>query len=628
MKLLIWRIKLTLVLLFLINRCFSTPYLAQNNSIKIDSLKSLLQTNIHDTLRATVLTELGDALILKSHSEALTYYYQSKQLSEKTQDTTGIVFNLLGISDIHSMMGEYKQALSFISEAHILSHNNYDLLAATHSRLAIEYYQIGEHKLSMKNDRLSLKYNALMKDTLQMAYDYHNIAAYYLTINQVDSALYHYKLSNHLLGTRKDVLRAYNNSRMGFAHSQLEDYDTAILFHQKALVLFTQDSLIYDLAMEENYIAFAFLNNHQINEAFNHANKALEYTKMLNNPNLYIQNYNLLYDIYNYKQDYKNALKYTLLKIAYTDSLEQKNKENLALTSETRWKFTEQKRVLEASEKNNFELTKQKYKLIAFSLISALLLVISIVFIIQRRVELNKNKLLVKKLDRLSQSRHKLLSIIGHDLRGSVGNLKNLTELMHHNLLDNQSIETMLTKFVPMVDSTHSLLETLLVWSRNNDDNFALKKEMISAENVVTTTIEHMSHLAWAKHINIIHETDDIEFIADRNMIMTVLRNLISNAIKFSNEHSKIWISYLTSGSNIEFCVKDEGIGMTMDEIDQVMRPEEQFINEGTKGEKGAGLGLKLCNEFISKHGGQLIINSKPEKGSEFKFVIPISASL
>lgn len=602
------------------------PVSLNANNSSIDSLKTLLKTDISDSLKAELYNELGNELLLKSHAEALDNYYMAKELSEQINDTTGVVYNLLGISDVHSLLGEYKTSLKNILEAHRIAYGNKILLASTHSRLAIGYFDIGDNELSIKHDRLSLKYNKLNADTIQMAYDYHNIGTYYLAINKNDSAIINYQFSKELIKGHQDDLIAYNNSRMGFAYSNKEEYKRAISFHLMALEYFTNDSILYDMALEENYIASAFYNHQKIDSAYKHASKALELSKSLNNHDLNIQNYSLLYDIYKYKKDDENALKYLTLQSAYADSIEQKNRESITATLETKYKYQEQKKILEASEQRNKLLKKQKVQLIIFSILCGLLSIFCIVIVILKYIEHRKNKQLVKKLDRVGQSRHKLLSIIGHDLRSSIGNLKNFTELMHYNLLDNKSIEEMLGKYVPMVDSADSLLETLLIWSKNTDGNLTTKKESLSAKEIVNTCILHLEQVAKIKGIKIVHHPNDDHFVADKNMVLTVLRNLISNAIKFSNENSEVEVKYCTSQTHFEFSVKDSGVGMNEDEVKRLMNNKLES-KAGTQGEKGSGIGLELCKSLMALHGAEILVSSKKNEGSLFKIVIPQSTT-
>ena len=598
-------------------------FLSINGNNRVDSIRSLLSSEIEDSVKISLYTELADLLLQSSHTEALDYYYSSLKLSKKCSDTAGIVYGLLGICDVHSLLGEYKQALNFTMKAHHYAQNDYDLLASCYSRMAIEYFNLEEYDLSIKHDRLSLKYNKLINDSLKIAYDLHNIGTYYLGIELFDSARYYYQFSNSYLKQTKDPLPAYNNSRTGFSYSYEEEYNKALQYHYKALEIFSSDSSYYDLAMEENYIASAYFNLRRLKEALKHAFLALEYSKKLNNHDLLKENYFLLYDIYNYKKDYKNALKYVLLQKAYSDSLEIRNRETVIQSIKTKYEFEQQKRVLEATNKSNVELSKQKKLFFILSIVAIGLLIVSVVVLFLRHKEHQKNRLLTKELEKVNNSLRKLLSIIGHDLKSSIGNLRNFTRLIHYKILDKESIDDMITKIVPMVDSTHDLLENLLAWTSNNDGYIKPVIVRICIKDIVQYSIKQLSHLATLKKIKIKEDLEQVYFYSDKNVLLIVLRNIITNAIKFSPENSIINVSGRVNNSLVEFSVKDEGIGMTKEEIDNIFDNNYHFHAKGTKGESGSGIGLKLCNSIIMNIGGEIKVESTKSKGSTFTFYIP-----
>ncbi len=593
---------------------------------KSDSLRILIQNENEDSIRIKALLDLGDELILKSHTEALDCYYQSRMLAEKNSDTTYIVYNLIGICDVYSMMGEYKQALAFVEQARELATGNYELLAAVHSRLAVEYFNLSEFDLSLENDKLSLMYNQILKDTIQMAYDYHNIGTYYLGIQNIDSALVYYQRSDSLLGARDEILHAYNNSRMGFAKSYNKEYLASLPYHEKALAYYAKDSLFYEMAQEENYMSSAYYSSHQLIKATEHAQKALQYSVKLNNHQLLCDNYDLLYDIYNKQKDYKKALEYTLLEKAYTDSLEEKNKESIIQSMKTRHRFMEQKKILEATEESNVQLSRQRMQLLIFSCVSVFLLVVVIIISKQNRKKHQKNKELLVELNHVNDSIRKLLSIIGHDLRDSVGNLKNFTQLMHYELLDNKSVKDMIRMFVPMIDSTHGLLENLLTWSKNDSDNFQPQIEKLNTKEMAQIVIGQVYNIAKNKNISIEQNIEEGTICADKNMLLTVLRNLLSNAIKFSKDGDKVILKCNLHDNQVVFSVLDYGVGLNQEQIDKILG-EETFHTSGTSGERGSGLGLSLCASFIAKHGGKLTIESEPGNGACFHFQIPSECS-
>lgn len=607
------------ILIVLLNVLFPIGIYASNT---IDSLKNILNSEIADTVRVQTLTQIGNELILNSHTEALPYYTESKKLAEEINDTTWIVYNIVGLSDTYSLMGEYKMSLKLIQEALEIAEGKNALLALAHGRLAVEYHNLNQQELSFKNDQLALKYSLLINDSIEIAYNYHNIGMYYSTQEYTDSTFHYYNLALQYLSDEDDILYAHLSSSMALAYAENEMYEKSIDYHLKAIDYFIEYESYYDLSLEENYIARNYIYIENIDKALEHANKSLANADSLNNHHLYAESYNLLYYIYNQQKDYKTALKYALLERTYRDSLKTKNRQDYVSSIEAKYKYDEQQSVLKASEDYNSILLKQKTQLITFSTICIVLLIIGIIVIIRRNKEHKKNMELLDKLDHFSKSRARLLSIIGHDLRASLGSLKGFTELMHSNSLDNKTVQKMITSFVPMVDSTHSLLETLLLWTKNNDDNLNLQKEYLYASNITNFTIEHLRHLAEIKNINIIHNESKLAFVADRNMILAVIRNLISNAIRYSENNSNIWISYTIENSNVKFIIKDEGIGMSDEEISMIL-PSDNPSGKNTSKNKGTGVGLSLCQSFIAKHGGELNINSTKGIGSEVCFTLP-----
>ena len=595
---------------------------AQNSTI--DSLREVIKTKTaQDTSTIDALNDLGNELLLKSHWEAMDSYQNAYQRSIQINDTVRIVNSLIGLCDVYSMNGEYKKALQFITEALNYAFNNYDLLASCHSRLAIEYYNLGKNEESVKHDRLSLEYNRLINDSSKIAYDLHNIGTYFLGGEYNDSAIYYYNYSNSYINNSNHELIAYNNSRIGFAHNYAEKYDSALKYHLLAIERFAQDSMLYEMALEQTYLAKLFFEQEKYKNALKHVHKANKLSVALNNHLLIKTCHHLYYDIYNNLNEYKKALDHALLKQAYSDSIDEKNQFNTIETLKTQQSYNEQKRRLETAKANNSELAYKQRILLIFSVIIIVLLVICIVILVENRIKQRKNKELVSQLNKVNDYQKKLLSIIGHDLRDSVGNLKNFTELMHFNLLENKSINTMIENFVPMVNSTYDLLNNLLFWSKNNNKQFNPQHETLSNLSLIKDAIGHLNHLAQAKQVTIENNIQPVSFEGDRNMLLTILRNLLSNAIKFSYPNSIILIGSKPVDNMLLISVCDKGVGMRKSQIESILNADINEHSEGTKGEFGSGLGLSLCLSFIKKLNGKITIESAPGKGSSFHLHLP-----
>ncbi len=238
-------------------------------------------------------------------------------------------------------------------------------------------------------------------------------------------------------------------------------------------------------------------------------------------------------------------------------------------------------------------------------------------------IELVENQ---KKLKELNETKNKLFSIIGHDLRGPIGNLKSFIEVIIDQKMydDTESLKQILQVLLTSTSTTFDLLDNLLLWAKSQQNEVVFKPENIDIHQIVDTNIDLVSELAKIKEITIHNQIPNEQIIcADKNMIMTVIRNLITNAIKFTGNGKNIYLSIKEDNTLFTVSVKDEGVGISPDNLDKLFNSKESFTTAGTSGEKGTGLGLLICRDFIERHNGTITAESEPGKGTEFKFTIP-----
>jgi len=233
-----------------------------------------------------------------------------------------------------------------------------------------------------------------------------------------------------------------------------------------------------------------------------------------------------------------------------------------------------------------------------------------------------------KKLEELNDTKNQLFSIIGHDLRGPIGTLKSFIELVIEkpDCFDVQDIKQSLQLLLSSTTTTYELLENLLLWAKSQQNEVVFLPENIDLHQIIEKNMALVSEMAKNKDITIHNLISDKQIIfADRNMIMTVIRNLITNAIKFTENGKNIYLSLAEDKVSFTIIVKDEGLGIAADVLKRLFIAKENNITLGTLGEKGSGLGLILCKDFIEKHNGKIWVESEVGKCSEFKFTIPKS---
>jgi signal transduction histidine kinase len=229
-----------------------------------------------------------------------------------------------------------------------------------------------------------------------------------------------------------------------------------------------------------------------------------------------------------------------------------------------------------------------------------------------------------KKLQESNATKDKFFSIIAHDLKNPLGAFRQLTKILSDSFED-LSLKEIISFINEMNESSknlYNLLENLLFWARTQTGQIPFQIQDLQISNLIKDVIEIHQPIAKNKKIKIeAHLQDGLTIPGDYNMIHTVMRNLISNALKFTPELGTVCVSNTIEGGKNIISVKDSGIGMSQEQIDNIFVFDKQFTRLGTNEERGTGLGLILCKEFIEKHNGILKIESIINGGSTFKVI-------
>ena len=234
-----------------------------------------------------------------------------------------------------------------------------------------------------------------------------------------------------------------------------------------------------------------------------------------------------------------------------------------------------------------------------------------------------------KKIKRMNQTKNKFFSIISHDVKSPLNSLLSFTQLIsnHVNHLSREEIRKMACDLGESVKNVNALLENLLEWSNTQSDVLDFTPESINLTTILETNKELLEDQARKKHITIENKViEDLMIKAHYHSLCAVVRNLISNAIKFTYEHGKITLDAIKEKDAIVVSVADTGVGISQEVLENIFQLKVQHITEGTANEKGTGLGLKLCQELIEKMKGQIWVESEIGKGSIFRFSIPVSS--
>ncbi len=241
---------------------------------------------------------------------------------------------------------------------------------------------------------------------------------------------------------------------------------------------------------------------------------------------------------------------------------------------------------------------------------------------VQAQAELLNKTLELQKLNKLKD---RLFSIIAHDLRGPLLNLQELMRLINEGVLSKEESADMLKALGANVDQSVSLMQNLLTWAQSQQKGERLSLSSFRLKDLVAEVHANLVAVLAKKDLDFtINVQAETQVFADREMIHIVIRNLISNAAKFTPEGGLIEVSCRADEENCWVSVKDNGMGM-QDDVLEKLRAEEMVTTYGTAQEEGSGLGLILCRDFVRKNGGQLYFESEVGKGTTISFNIPLS---
>jgi signal transduction histidine kinase/ligand-binding sensor domain-containing protein len=267
--------------------------------------------------------------------------------------------------------------------------------------------------------------------------------------------------------------------------------------------------------------------------------------------------------------------------------------------------------------------------------ISAIILIFVSIFLLRVRSLYNQKALLEKtvaiktaELLELNASKDKFFSIIAHDLKNPFNSIIGFSGILKEEIKSGNlaSMEEYAGLINTSASQTLRLLENLLEWANSQRGKLLFKPVPIKLNELLVEEFSVLIEMAIGKNIELkSFLTDDLTIIADRNMLKTVMRNLISNAIKFTYKNGKVEVKAMIENKHVEISVSDSGIGMTKETKAKLFRIDANLSTRGTEDEKGTGLGLFLCKEFVEKHGGKIWVESEPGKGSIFRFVLPLN---
>lgn len=579
------------------NFCWYYRYISLDSCLKYGNLGIKLSKKIKEPKSEAELTRF--IAISYWHyaleEESLEWIYQSKKISEQIDDKEGVAYCYDNIGNIF-----YSQ--NILDKAMLNFKQGREIFATINNNRGVAYSMLhcGWVFLEQKNYdsafycvRKAISLRTQLKDTLGVSIAFYDLG---------------------------NVFRGYKN------------YDSALICYRISIDAIKKSNLLHNLAGAYHYLSETFRQINHFDSCQYYANLSLKIAEGFKNYRQIIKTTKTLMLMYEQKGDYKDAY---ILQQKHFETKEKLINEKISL--KLKRKQLEQEFEVEATK------IRARENYIITGVIVLLIVAIIVIFIIYKNHSKTRlyNKILelkneeiqkqttileeqTEELKKLNDVKNKMFSVVSHDIRSPLASLRSMLDLYNKKAISITEISSLMPEITSQVNNTSTFVDNLLYWSKTQFSGIHIHKEQFDINQTIEREIQVSEFAISQKKLNIITTfTEGLKAFADENMIAVVIRNLIANALKFSNMYGNIEIS--TSKREDKYAlieVVDYGRGMTVQQINQLFITSN--TTEGTLNEKGTGLGLLLSKEFIEKNNGKIWVESVQGDGSRFFIELPI----
>ncbi|MDD3051249.1 MAG: tetratricopeptide repeat-containing sensor histidine kinase [Candidatus Cloacimonetes bacterium] len=632
----------------------------------IDSLKNELEMldreypDQHSLKKLSILTKLADYHVGIPGNTGLEFLEEALLIARENEQHTyeAILLNLKGTyfyfnNDLDKALNSHTAALK-ISEEYSVSEEKgraLNFIGIIYSRLgnlenAFDFLKKAE-KIFRETDNLK-----------RLSQTLNSLAGLYFKKEDYQNAL-EYCEKNLEIGKEtndeNETIATYNN--MGMIYNYMGDYDSALKYHEMSLDLKKKKGNITGLIISHINIGSLYSKKNDFQKSIEYLSIAEEMSADTNNKEL-ISNINKgLAEIYfkmgeaedsNLSAEYfRKALSYYFKYDSLRDSLFTEDKNRKIAELETQYEYLKKEKEIEELKNENtlkdLEMIKNRnYLNLVRMFVIIFLASVTVVFVIlyqkarfSRELKVKNDELQTinkrlreseKNLQEINASKDIFFSIIAHDLKNPFTAMLGLTELLRlrMNSFDKKDLLESITVIHESALNLYKLLENLLQWARTQTGKIDFFLKEFSIRDSIINNLTLLRDVAKAKDITMdISVESDFLITADINMFNAIIRNLVSNAIKFTANGGNILIAASDKDDYFEIVVKDNGIGMNEENLNKLFKVGQHFSTKGTANEIGTGLGLILCKEFIKKHNGDISVKSKIGEGAAFTITLP-----
>ncbi|MEL6535628.1 MAG: ATP-binding protein [Bacteroidota bacterium] len=583
---------------------------------------------------------------ISEYDSALAYYFDASQLVESKKNLEYFVIQN-AIAHTYQQVGEYAQALEILvnTELALEREGHKTALAQTQLELGLLYTQLNQ--LEIANSKLESALSTFRDNSnyekqgdtwLALAQAHQTAGEWHLADSAYQLAITAYQQGPYPQGLGRAHLGK------GQVDTQSRNYEDARTAWQSANGFFSEIGDLAGLAQVQIQLGALERTSGNYPEANRHFKASLEYALAVNDRRMVKNGYESLYNLSLASGDLEAAEEYKELFVAIGEFvfMEENQREiaKLQAQNDLERKELELKNLRQERELQELQLKQRNGERNQLFLLTMVLLMLAgagfYFYIRIRRSNLalrNTNNQIHsqnEELEELNNTKDKFFSIIAHDVKGPLSSLRSFANLLikYTDSLSKEEIQNLATDLDNSLKNLFSLLENLLTWARSQTGSLEFNPTSWELKKVIEETTEVLQPTAEKKNIQLSYQLPSTsEVIADRNMITTVIRNLISNALKFTEANGEVKVLVEPYVDAFEIAVIDNGVGMPTEIKQKLFKVGEKVTQKGTANEKGTGLGLILCKEFVEKNQGSIWVESEPDKGSTFRFTLPVSTT-
>jgi signal transduction histidine kinase len=590
-----------------LNDISSDIYLDSPDSARIVAERALLMAEKakYDVGIGRSFLNIGHVYWSQSYYPIALFYMKKALVSFPKDQSLYIAacYNILG--RVYADLRNYKEALASLDSAEVYGHNDQDRLAEIYSERSLVYKRTGRYSEGIRDAMKSLELN-------KAAHDAGNLAVIYGRL----SGIFHLE----------------------------HQYPAAIAYSDTAL---TQSFVIHNRRLRAtSYVEYAeiYYEMHDYDKAIPYAEKGIALGDSLGVVDVLSSAYKTLISSYEAKHDLANAMLYEKKYNAVQDSLGTFNKARNTELIQDYFALNNRLNNMAALERDA-AVIKEKQRAVINTLslsLAVVLIALSVTWYFykqkkrisntlnQQNEALTTQKQVIEvqaaNLEMLSKVKDKLLTVIAHDLRTPLANLRNIADMFETDYLSKEEVHWLMKDINPMVKSAELTLSNLLEWAGSQIKGRSINSSQLDIFLLGVEMEQTFNHALQKKNIEFVNQASPgRSVLADENHIKVVLRNLISNAIKFTDSNGCVTLKSDYEDSKVVISVQDNGKGMTQEETSRLFSTQTHFSQRGTSGENGMGIGLLLCKELIELNGGKLWLSSVPGEGSTFSFSLPLN---